>query len=86
MTQVSAFVYIRLTLTKYAKDGGSGMDDRRVYDIFKVQSEGKPVRVTSVLGLEKAKLQLKILSQSSTAKYFALVARKDSALSRSTHA
>jgi hypothetical protein len=62
------------------------MDDRRVYDIFKVQSEGKPVRVTSVLGLEKAKLQLKILSQSSTSKYFALVARKDSALSRSTHA
>ena len=34
------------------------MEDRRIYDIFKVQAEGKPVRVTSVLGLERAKLML----------------------------
>jgi hypothetical protein len=62
------------------------MEDRRIYDIFKVQPEGKPVRVTSVLGLEKAKLQLKILSQSSTSKYFAVVARKDSDATRGVHA
>jgi hypothetical protein len=62
------------------------MEDRRVYDIFKVQPEGKPVRVTSVLGLDRAKLQLKILSQSSTSKYFAVVARKDSGASRSAQA
>ncbi len=62
------------------------MEDRRIYDIFKVQPEGKPVRVTSVLGLDRAKLQLKILSQSSTSKYFAVVARKDSGVSPSAQA
>ena len=65
---------------------GSGMEDRRIYDIFKIQPEGKPIRVTSVLGLERAKLQLNILSQSSASKYFAVVARKDSGVSQSAQA
>jgi hypothetical protein len=53
------------------------MEDRRVYDIFKVQSAGETVRVTSVVGFERAKLQLTILSHSSSAaRYFAVVSRK----------
>jgi len=62
------------------------MEDARIYDIYKAQPEGRPLRITSVVGLEKAKLQLSMLTQNSTAKYFAIVARNNSVPARGAHA